>query len=141
MTSQKLNKTVWATLKPSKIHGIGVFAVRDIPNGTEITDNTIETNEVTTFYHTTEEDFKNILPEIQEIILDRMLYKKDQFIFVTNPNAEVILQSFMNHSTEPNTDGKIALRDIKKGEELTEDYTSYLTDGHILTKEHIKGFI
>lgn len=69
-----------------------------------------------------------------------MLYKKDEFQFVTNPNAEVILQSFMNHSTDPNTNGRITIRDIKKGEELTEDYSPY-KHGHKLTVEHIKSFV
>lgn len=141
LTSEKLNKEVWATIKQSDIHGIGVFAIRDIPKGTNITTNTLETENIDLFLPITEDDFKDIIPEIQDIILDRMLYKEDQFQFVINPNAEVMLQSFMNHSDNPNTDGKVTLRDIKKGEELTEDYTPYLQDGHKLTKEHIKRFL
>lgn len=140
-TSEKLNKEVWATIKPSNIHGIGVFAIRDIPKGTKITTNTLETENIDLFLPITEEEFNNIIPEIQEIILDRMLYKENQFEFVINPNAEIIIQSFMNHSSNPNTDGRITLSDIKKGEELTEDYTQYLQDGHKLTKKHIKRFI
>lgn len=140
-TSEKLNKEVWATIKPSNIHGIGVFAIRDIPKGTKITTNTLETENIDLFLPITEEEFNNIIPEIQEIILDRMLYKENQFEFVINPNAEIIIQSFMNHSSNPNTDGRITLSDIKKGEELTEDYTQYLQDGHKLTKKHIQRFI
>ena len=36
-----LNKTVFCRLGPSKIHGIGVIAIRDIPEGTRITDYSI----------------------------------------------------------------------------------------------------
>ena len=32
------------------------------------------------------------------------------------------LANFMNHSCDPNTDGEIAIRDIKQDEELTYDY-------------------
>lgn len=139
-TSDKINNTVWATLRPSNIHGIGVFAIRDIPKGTIISTNTIE-NPGDFVYDITEEDFNEIIPEIQELILDRMLYRKEQFSFVINPNAEAILQSFMNHSDEPNTNGRMTLRDIKKGEELTETYRSYLDNGHVFTREHLKKFI
>lgn len=33
-----LNKTVWCKLGPSKIHGVGVFAIRDILKGQKLTD-------------------------------------------------------------------------------------------------------
>lgn len=139
-TSQILNNTIWATIKPSKINGVGVFAIRDIPKGIEITNNTIE-HTPNLFFDIDEEDFNNILPEIQDIILDRMLYKENEFFVIVNPNAEVILQSFMNHSSLPNTNGRVTLRDIKAGEELTEDYSPYLISGHSLTKNKIKSFV
>lgn len=139
-TSEILNNTVWATIKPSKINGIGVFAIRDIPKGTEITTNTIENNNVT-FHDIDEQDFNNILPEIRELILDRMLYEKDHFDFIVTPNADVVLQSFMNHSKTPNTDGRKTLRYIIKGEELTEDYTPFISKGHPVTKAHISKFV
>lgn len=141
MTSQILNNSVWATIKPSKINGVGVFAIRNIPKDTVITENTIDSESVNLFYPIDEEDFNNILPEIQDIILDRMLYKEDEFFMVANPNAEVLLQSFMNHSSLPNTNGRVTLRDIKAGEELTEDYSPYLISGHSLTKNKIKSFV
>lgn len=140
-TDEILNNTIWATIKPSKIHGIGVFAIRDIPIGTQLTTNTLETEHIDLFLPITEDQFKKIIPEIQEIILDRMLYEKDQFNFVINPNAEILLQSFMNHGDNPNTNGRVALRDIKKGEELTEDFRPYLTKGHKITINHIKKFL
>ena len=49
-TSQILNSSVWATIKPSKLHGVGVFAIRDIPKGTVITENTIDNESVDLFY-------------------------------------------------------------------------------------------
>ena len=135
---KELNDKVWAVLKPSNIDGIGVYAIRDIQKGTAISDHTLE--EQGQFMYSSE-DFRELLPEIQNIILDRMLYKEGQFTFVINPNADAILQSFMNHSDKPNTDGRRALIDIKKGEELTEDYSIYREIGEEITKRHIAKFI
>ena len=39
-----------------------------------------------------------------------------------SPNDEANLQAFLNHSNNPNCRINIALRDIEKGEEITEDY-------------------
>ena len=34
----RINSEVWATLASSTIHGVGVFAIRDIPKGTKLAD-------------------------------------------------------------------------------------------------------
>ena len=59
-TSQILNNSIWATIKPSKINGVGVFAIRDIPKDTVITENTIDSSSVNLFYPIDEEDFKEL---------------------------------------------------------------------------------
>ena len=41
----------------------------------------------------------------------------------------------MNHSDNPNTKGFTTIEDIKKGEELTEDYKLF-GEWHELTKKH-----
>lgn len=115
-----LNATVFAYLKPSNIHGIGVFAIRDIPKDTEITD-----------FHapTTQEPFwiskgglAALHPAVRKLVLDQSLSFDAGKIYVVSPNAVVILRSFMNHSRNSNTNGVKALRLIKRGQELTEDY-------------------
>ena len=134
----ELNKVVWATLKPSSIAGIGVFAIRDIPKGTTISDHTIESPGEVLY---SSNGFYHLIPEIQDLILDRMLYEEGQFTFVFNPNCDAILRSFMNHSDNANTDGVITLVDIKRGEELTEDYSIYKIKGDVVTKNHLANFI
>ncbi len=106
-----INDVVWCALAPSRIHGIGVFAIRDIPKGTELAGGELE-------YPT--EDF--VLLEIRAIVQDHhsLLEFADS---IPNPNYDAHLQCFMNHSATPNSDGRSALRDIRKGEEITEDYT------------------
>lgn len=134
MIPQYLNSTVWATLGPSKIHGIGVIAIRDIPRGTLLTDYSVR-SEGREVLKVTEEEFEQILPEIRSIILDRTIFCKGYPLVFLSPNSEQSLQSFMNHSDQPNSDGERALVDIKKGEEITEDYASFYTL-HDLSKKH-----
>lgn len=130
-----LNATVWATLAPSPIHRIGVFAIRDIPKGTMITDNTVNNP---TDFHTfilVEKDFEMLRQPIQRLILDRTLFEEGRKMKFISPNDDVVLRSFMNHSDTPNTDGEYALRDIKAGEELTESFR--IANPHRLTKAHM----
>jgi SET domain-containing protein len=129
-----LNNTVYCTLKPSRIHGIGVFAIRHIPKGTELTDYTVNTLDSIRVFEMQEEEFLQILPEIRNLILDRTLFAST--IRFISPNADAILRSFMNHSATPNSDGIVALRDIEAGEEVTEDFHSLLTPGE-LTRNHM----
>ncbi len=107
-----LNKIVWCKLAPSKIHGIGVVAIRDIPEDTELFGGENE------YTHDNEE---TILPEIKAIILDH--HSRSEFWdMVPNPNKDAWLQCFMNHSDTPNSYNMFSTRDIRKGEEITEDY-------------------
>lgn len=136
----QLNNSVWATLKPSKIHGIGVFAIRDIPKDTRITNYSIHKINDTTLYRVKVEDFESILPDIRELILDRNMFQdwQDTFNFYS-PNCEQTLQSFTNHSNDPNSSAMIALREIKKGEEITQDYRKMFGEHKphkLITKHH-----
>lgn len=124
MTSaEHLNKTVWATLKASPIQGVGVFAIRDIPKGTIITDNSlIDLMNPKSVIYINESEFVSILPEIRALILDKILFCNEKTFQFFSPNHETCLQSFMNHSDNPNSDGEIALRDIAKDEEIVINY-------------------
>lgn len=131
-----LNKTTWATLKPSE-YGTGVFAIRDIPKGQVITDYSVHNVDKPTTVTVPVKDFDQIHPSIQRLILDRTMFRARQkaFTFVS-PNSEQTLQSYMNHSTKPNITDMIANREIKEGEELLEDYTSLADELHPLVLKH-----
>ena len=134
----ELNNMVWASLAPSKIHGVGVHAIRDIKKGTRITNYNL--NELTSArpFLFDEKMFGNLYPEIQNLILDRTLFYDSPTLIFYSPNAEVCLQSFMNHSDTPNSDGFVALQDIKQGEEITEDYRR-VKEPHLLSKKHYRS--
>lgn len=106
-----INEEVKCTLGVSEIHGVGVFAIRDIKKGEHL-------------YPFTEADVElteDISSRVLKVILDRnVIYKNTKT--VEHPNLEVNYPAFMNHSNNPNSDGVYALKDIEEGEEITENY-------------------
>lgn len=111
-----LNKTVKAKLAPSPIHGVGVFAIRDIKAGERVA-----ADQLPKIYDLSWGNLSKLLPEVEEIIKERWpsVINGSKFI---SPDARLV--SFMNHSEDPNYDpaSDTAMRDIKKGEEITESY-------------------
>lgn len=111
-----LNRIVCVRIAPSEIHGVGVVAIRDIKKG--------EILELDAIPHQFDIPFKKLgelHKEIREIVLGHfpLIASGSHFLYpVTKMTA------FLNHSETPNYDAvnDKALRDIKKGEELTEDY-------------------
>lgn len=111
-----LNTRVRTRLGPSPIHGVGVFALRDIPKGVRLF----------------AEDFPKLytLPYAQ---FSKLFYEVSQYLLIKFPTIAVgskfaypdtRIQAYMNHSLTPNYDNTTdeTLREIKAGEEITEDY-------------------
>lgn len=113
---EEINATVLATIAPSKIDGVGVFAVQDIKKGQKMF---IKWSRMG-FLQTT---LSKLKPEVRKIIEQRWPSVIDGYPFI-HPHEDANLLSFMNHQTDCNFDDKndIALRDIKAGEEVFEDY-------------------
>jgi len=111
-----LNTMAKATLGVSKVHGIGVIALRDIKKG-----ETIYADKMPNVFSIPFEDLDKLYPEVREMILDRWpsIVNGSDFIY---PDARLV--SFMNHSFEPNYDPETdtALKDIREDEEITENY-------------------
>lgn len=122
----EVNNEIWCKLAPSKIQGIGVFAIRDIPRGTKLSNYKK--------YCLTEEEFDKLLPEVRNEILDKICFE-DDLCFNT---AYANFQAYMNHSDNPNSDGVYALQDIKKDEEITENYRHLNKTIHPLSAKHFK---
>ena len=133
-----INSTVWATLRKSPIHNIGVFAIRDIPKDTQISDN-MDHNIQHLKNILTPDELKMIQPEIRKLILDRVAFNSElptELPFFS-PNCCAILQTWMNHSDTPNTPGTHTLRHIRRGEELTENYNTVQKGAlHPLSSKH-----
>jgi len=137
MNSQKKQilenlKNTYCRLKASKIDGVGVFAIRDIPKGEN------------PFFKTPQRRWSKFnISEIKK--LDKEILRLIDDFFVIEKNGEVYLPQyglngidisfFVNNSKRPNLSvvenkEKSALdfvtnRKIKKGEELTVSYSTY----------------
>lgn len=113
---QELNTFVKTALRPSEIEGVGLFAIKDIAKGQRL-----YADNMPRMYTLPYEEFKSLFPEVRKEIVAR-------FPQVINGSAfgypSTRLQAYINHSEDPNYDAinDVVLRDIKKGEEITEDY-------------------
>lgn len=111
-----LNTFVKVRIAPSKIHGVGIFAIADILKDTKLyADNMPE------IFNVPYSSFKKLFPYVRALLLERwpLITKGSLFLY---PDARMI--AYMNHSDEANYDAKTdrTLRDIEHGEEITEDY-------------------
>jgi SET domain-containing protein len=111
-----LHEVVKIKLAPSAIHGVGVFALRDINKGEKLYTDAIP-HQLDLPYR----KFKHLDPQIREILLGHfpLIVDGSHFMYpVTKMSA------YLNHSDTPNYDAKSdkALKKIRAGEEITEDY-------------------
>lgn len=111
-----LHEIVKIRLMPSKIHGVGVFTMKNIKKGEKL-----YTDIIPHQFDLPYSMFNKLDRDIREILLGHfpLITTGSHFMFpVTKFSA------FLNHSDTPNYDAKEdkALRVIKKGEEITEDY-------------------
>jgi len=124
---REATKSEWAETKKSKIHNNGMFAIKDIPKGTKII-----------------EYVGDVVDKKESDRRSDMTYEKagknkehgSVYIFELNRKSDVDgdvewnTARFINHSCEPNCEVEIksdkiwvvAIKDIKKGDELGYDY-------------------
>lgn len=115
---------VYTRLGPSKIHGIGVFAIIDVPKGTYpfkdgdepivwVDKSTVET----------------LSEPLRQLYYSFAIIKGDKYGCPTSFN-DLTSSWYLNHSDSPNMAADedyefYALRDIHAGQELTINYRSY----------------
>lgn len=124
-----LEENVFCRLKPGAF-GVGVFAIRDIPKGTNPfkmfnEGDFVEAPSKVVF------DNPNIPDTVKELVND-MYVVEGGIIYLNSFGLNSInLSYFLNHSETPNmgtedgADSFISLRDIKAGEELFVNYYTY----------------
>lgn len=111
-----LNTIVCARLAPSSIHGIGVFAIKDIQKG-----NKLHLDDIPVFYKISYGSFSKFLSHTRQLILERWpkVIVGSGFLY-----PEAVMTAYLNHSESANYDAltDVALGDIIAGEEITENY-------------------
>ncbi len=116
---------VCTRLAPSSIDGVGVFAIRNIKKGTDIFP---EVDDEIIWINKTE--VGKLHENVHALYEDYCIHKGAQYGCPVSFNR-MNVSWYLNHSSKPNTAvvkgyRVYALRDIKKGEELTLDYTSFM---------------
>ncbi len=113
---KELNTYVKTYIAPSKIHGVGVFALQNIPKGA-----VLFADMLSKVYTLPYDEFHRLRPPIKDYLLERwpQILNGSKFIY---PDTRI--QAFANHSDDPNYDAvnDIMLGDVIVGEEITENY-------------------
>jgi SET domain-containing protein len=118
---------VYARIGPSRIHGVGVRAIRDIPAGTMVFQG--ESERVTWVSRAA---VRRLPKAIRALYEDFGMVSGDQIAVPPTLNM-LSVGWYVNHSGTPNVeaddDGRFhALRRIRKGEELTADYRTFVDE-------------
>ncbi|HEX2848803.1 MAG TPA: SET domain-containing protein [Chitinophagaceae bacterium] len=120
----ELSQETYAALKPSAVHGIGVFAIRDIPKGCR----TIFSRNVGEWVKLPVAEVEKLPEHSRSLIETYCLYDETDY-YVPDYGFKVMdIVNYLNHSSDPNiisvNDGEYfeAVKDIPAGEELFVNY-------------------
>ena len=121
---KELAASTYVMIKPSPLHGIGVFAIRDIPKGTK----NIFSKGVGDWIKVRKEEVDALPQHSKDLIENHCLFDEDHYFIPDYGFKLVDLVIYLNHSETPNVislnEGEEfeAIRDIANGEELLVDY-------------------
>ena len=124
-----LEENVYCRLQRSKVHGIGIFAIRDISKGQQLF-KTFLNYEMTPVPVELIDNNAKISPSVRQLAHDMYpLHAGKLYMYRKGLNA-IDIAFFINHSKKPNViiddmGDCFAARNIKRGEELFSDYETY----------------
>ena len=123
---------MYCHLGVSAVHGIGVFAIRQIPKGVEPLRSLVRFDDIK-FTH---KEIKKLPPGVRHEI-KMFCYYDDEHVHIPRIGLNAAnLSVYLNHSKTPNVKFKkngelVSLRAIKKGEELLMDYDIEFNAVHV----------
>ena len=123
---KELSENTYVMLRPSKIEGVGVFAIRDIVKGCR--EMFSKPNVDDNWILISKKEIEVLPPHSKFLIENYCLYDAENYYVPDHGFKKVDLVLFLNHSDTPNiislNDGEYfeATRDIQAGEELFLDY-------------------
>lgn len=121
---KELQQSTYVMIKPSPLHGIGVFAIRDIPKGTR----DIFSQGVGEWIKLTIAEVEALPKHSRDLVENHCLFDEEHYYVPDYGFKLVDLVIYLNHSETPNiisiNEGEFfeATIDIKAGEELLVDY-------------------
>lgn len=127
MPAKRPHDDVYARIGPSRIHGVGVLAIRDIPAGT-----LVFRGESERVAWVSRAAVRRLSPAVRALYEDFGMVAGDQIGVPPTLNM-LSVGWYVNHADEPNLeageDGRFrALRRIRRGEELTADYRTFVDE-------------
>jgi SET domain-containing protein len=130
---ENLKNNTFCRVAASPTHGVGVFAVKDIPKRTVIFE--LCNSSLDDLVDLTEEDLKDMDEDIVKYVKDFFVKNDDVYTLPERGMNSISVGFYLNHSNQPNIIHRmhfvkgvaqllipVSFRDIKKGEELTENY-------------------
>ncbi|MBL7746014.1 MAG: SET domain-containing protein [Chitinophagaceae bacterium] len=128
---KELRDDMYVMLKPSPVHGIGVFAIRDIPKGCR----SIFSNHQSEWIKLPIREVEKLPDHSRNLVETYCLFDEENY-YVPEYGFKIMdMVNYINHSSTPNiqsiNDGEFfeALADIPSGTELLVNY------GHIVATE------
>lgn len=121
---RELNEFHYVMLRPSEVHGIGVFAVNPIPKGCRA----MFSKEPGEWIRLSFDEVNNLPQASRYMIETYCLYDEQDYFVPAGGFKTMDVALYLNHSDQPNItsidEGAEfeALRDIAAGEELLIDY-------------------
>jgi len=121
---KQLAESTYVMIKASPVHGIGVFAIRDIPKGTQ----DIFSQGIGEWIEVSKEEVEALPKHSRDLVENHCLFDEKSYFIPDYGFKLVDLVIYLNHSDSPNVvsinDGERfeAIRDIACGEELFVDY-------------------
>ena len=127
---------VYCKLGVSHIHGIGVFALRDIPKGTKPLKSMVSAKEI----KFSRIELKKVPSSVRKHLASFCLVEKGRVFAPEIGMNAVNLSIYLNHSKTPNLrfnekDVLEAVRDIARNEELTIDYDISFGEEHLFGED------
>jgi SET domain-containing protein len=129
---QDLEKNIYCRIRPSRIHGVGVFAIRHIPKGAYPL---ISIWDVAVVPIAEKEIIRNkkIHSAVKTLVRSFYARQNGKLYFPAHSFNQIDISYFLNHSNNPNLEATDvgddilfrAKRNIKVGEELTTDYSTF----------------
>lgn len=127
-----LQTEVYCRLGISPVHGIGVFAIKDIPKGAKPLVSLIKIKE----YSFSKREINKLSASVRKEIRMFCYYDNDEYLIPSIGLNVMNMAFYMNHSKTPNVkylknNDIVALRKIKANEELFFDYDLAFGEVHI----------
>ena len=121
---KELSQETYVALKPSAIHGIGVFAIANIPKGCR----DLFSKNVGSWVKLPVSDVEKLPVHSRSLVETYCLYDEDNYYVPDHGFKVMDLVNYLNHSSSPNimsvNEGEYfeAITDIPEGTELLVNY-------------------